>query len=87
MNRLEVIGEQLTMQASLYRQSWNLGHQKTYSKPVNNEQLCPGSKNMAAMPWSCHDHSMIMAKHGHDHAMMTTMFFCMTFMIHGMSMA
>ena len=23
------------------------------------------------MPWSCHDHTMIMAKHGHDHVMMT----------------
>ena len=26
---------------------------------------------MAAMIWSCHDHSMIMAKHGHYYAMMT----------------
>ena len=33
--------------------------------------VIPGWKNMAAMPWSCHDHTMIMAKHGHDHAMMT----------------
>ena len=32
----------------------------------------PGWKNMAAMVLSCHNHTMIMAKHGHDHAMMTT---------------
>ena len=31
----------------------------------------PGWKNIVAMPRSCHDHTMIMAKHGHDHAMMT----------------
>ena len=32
---------------------------------------CPGWKNMAAMLWFCHDHTSIMAKHGHDHAIMT----------------
>ena len=40
-----------------------------------NSESCwrefPGWKNMAAMPWFCHDRTMIMSKHGHDHAMMT----------------
>ena len=36
----------------------------------------PGWKNMAVMPWFCHDHTMIMAKHGHDHSMMTTWWPC-----------
>ena len=41
------------------------------------ESLEPtGWKNMTAMPWSCHDHTMIMAKHGHDHAMMTAWWPC-----------
>ena len=31
----------------------------------------PGWKSMAAMAWSCHYHTMIMAKYGHDHAMIT----------------
>ena len=35
----------------------------------------------------CHDHTMIMAKHDHDHAMMTAMFLGMVVMIHGMIMA
>ena len=34
--------------------------------------VVPGLKNMAAIPWwPCHEQTMIMAKHGHDHAMMT----------------
>ena len=36
----------------------------------------PGWKNMAAMTWSCHDHTMIMAKHGHDHAMIMAWWPC-----------
>ena len=44
-----------------------------------------GRKKMATMPWSCHDHhTMIMAKHGHDQAMMTAMFLGMVIMIHSM---
>ena len=33
--------------------------------------LRPGWENMAAMPWSPHDHTIIMAKHGHHHAVVT----------------
>ena len=47
----------------------NQGH---FSKPILELLMhCPGWKNMAAQPWSCHHHTMIMAKHGHDRAMIT----------------
>ena len=44
---------------------------------------------MTAMHWFCHDHTMIMVKHGHDHAMMIAWqpcFFDMIAIIHGMIM-
>ena len=34
-------------------------------------RLTYGMKNVIAMPWYCHDHTLITAKHGHDHVMMT----------------
>ena len=40
--------------------------------------------NMAAMPWSCHDQTMITVKCGYDHAMMTAMFLDIVVMINGM---
>ena len=44
---------------------------KNWFDPVNFgiSDDCPGWKNIAAMAWSCHDHKRIMAKHGHDYAM------------------
>ena len=46
---------------------------KAFFTKMGRRKICrsyPGLENLAAMPWSCHDCNTIMAKHGHDHAIM-----------------
>ena len=45
---------------------------KFLNQVITLKRKDPGWKNTATMPWPCHDHTVIMAKHGHDHTMMTT---------------
>ena len=52
-------------------QFWSFELKFCYCFSFNLTIVSRVGKNMAAMPWSCHDHTMIMAKHSHDHAMMT----------------